>query len=104
MATIVDRSRQSIFDGYARLSVALGGFLGLTYLACSIWDGLFPSQAMRGTWEAALPGFEWWSWGSFFVGLAESFLYGFWFALLLPFVRWALRSRVPARQRELVAR
>jgi len=53
MATTVDR-RKGLFDGYARLSVALGGFLVLTYLACSIWDGLFPSQAMRGTWQDRL--------------------------------------------------
>lgn len=103
MATTVDRRRR-LFDGYARLSVALGGFLVLTYLACSIWDGLFPSQAMRGTWQDALPGFEWWSWGSFFLGLVESFAYGFWFALVLPAVRWALPARQPARTRELVAR
>lgn len=103
MATTPDRPK-SLFDGYARLSVALGGFLVLTYLACTVWDGLFPSQAMRGTWQDALPGFEWWSWGSFLLGFVEAFAYGFWFALVLPAVRWARQAREPARPRALTTR
>lgn len=98
METIVARrsSSRGLFAGYPRLGVALGALLAVTYVACTVWDGVFPSLAMHGAWEDLLPGFEWWSWGSFVLGLAESFLYGFWFALALPAVRWALGSRHPA--------
>lgn len=102
MTTVADRSRQALMDGYARLGVALGALVAVSYVACTIWDGLFSSLAMHDAWEDLLPGFEWWSWGSFLLGLAESFLYGFWLALALPAVRWALGSREPARPRELV--
>ena len=103
MVRVVDRTRPTPFDGYLWLSVTIGAFLAFTYVACTIWDGLFPSASMREFWQAVLPGFEWWSWGSFFLGLAESFAYGFWFALLLPLIRWALPSPEPARRREVVA-
>lgn len=71
---------------------ALGGFLAVSYLVCVAWDGLFPSLAMRGAWQDLLPGFEWLSVGSFFLGLAETLAYGFWLALLVPLLRWTLRG------------
>ena len=104
MATTELRRDTGLFAGYGRLGVALGAFLAVTYVACSIWDGLFPSQAMRSVWEDQLPWFTWWSWGSFFLGLVESFAYGFWFALVLPAVRWALHATQLTRERELTAR
>lgn len=76
---------------YLPTALGLGGFLALTYVACSAWDGIFPGWAMHQTWAPLLPGFEWWSWGSFFLGLAESFVYGFWFALAVPIVNWSQR-------------
>lgn len=82
---------------YLPTAAGLGAFLVLTYLACSAWDGVFPDWAMRDTWAAALPGFTWWSWGSFFLGLVESFAYGFWFALVVPLVRWTHGSSVVTR-------
>lgn len=81
---------------YLPTAVGLTAFLALTYLACTVWDGVFPDWAMRDTWAAALPGFVWWSWGSFFLGLVESAAYGFWFALAVPAVslshRWLSAS------------
>lgn len=76
---------------YLPTALGLGVFAALSYLACSAWDGLFPQWAMRAAWEPLLPGFSWWSWGSFVLGLVESFLYGFWLALAVPLVRWAHR-------------
>jgi hypothetical protein len=78
-----------LFDGYVRLSLALGGFLALSFVACNVWDAAFPSLAMRSAWQPLLAGFAWWSWGSFLLGLAETLAYGFWLGLLLPVVRWA---------------
>jgi hypothetical protein len=104
MATTEVRRDAGLFTGCGRLGVALGAFLAVTYLACSIWDGVFSSWAMHGAWEDLLPGFTWWSWGSFFLGLVESFAYGFWFALILPAVRWALHTTSLTRERELTAK
>jgi hypothetical protein len=37
---------------------------------------------MYEVWLKLLPGFTWLTWGSFFLGLAESFLYGIYFGLV----------------------
>ena len=53
------------------------------------FDLLFPGQAMYQTWLRLLPGFTWLTWPSFFLGLVESFAYGWYVALvfgLLQFV------------------
>jgi hypothetical protein len=76
---------------YLPTAVALGAFLAGSYVVCSVWDGLFPSWAMHTAWEPLLPGFSWWSFGSFLLGLVESFAYGFWLALVVPLVRLAHR-------------
>ncbi len=73
---------------YLPVALAIGGFLAISFVACVAWDALFPRWAMRGAWAPFLPGFEWLSVGSFFLGLAETFAYGFWFALVIPAARW----------------
>ncbi len=64
-------------------ALALGLFLTITFTLCVIWGLLFPhtsfQQALLG---AVFPGFIWLSWTSFFVGLAESFLYGIFIAAI----------------------
>lgn len=57
-------------------------FLGITFTLCVIFDLLFPEHAMYRAWRDLLPGFEWISWGSFFLGLIESYSYGWYFALI----------------------
>ena len=79
---------------YIPVAIAVGGFLAVSYLACVVWDAVFPGWAMRAAWAPFLPGFEWLSVGSFFLGLVESFAYGFWFALLIPAARWMDRRMV----------
>ena len=37
---------------------------------------------MYQAWQALLPGFAWISWGSFFLGLVESYGYGWYVALI----------------------
>jgi len=56
--------------------------LAISFVLCVAFDLLFPSQAMYGTWQKLLPGFEWISWGSFLLGLVESYGYGWYFALI----------------------
>ncbi len=57
-------------------------FLAMTFTLCIIFDLLFPEAAMYRSWQAFLPGFKWLSWGSFFLGLVESYGYGWYFALI----------------------
>lgn len=66
--------------------VALGHtaslFLAITFALCVSFDLAFPEHAMFEVWRKLLPGFEWISWKSFFLGLAESYGYGWYFALV----------------------
>ena len=57
-------------------------FLAITYAVCVGFDFLFPTHAMYKAWQALLPGFEWISWKSFFLGLIESYGYGWYFTLI----------------------
>ena len=57
-------------------------FLAITFGLCVAFDLVFPQVAMYRSWQALLPGFTWISWGSFFLGLIESYAYG-WYAELV---------------------
>ena len=61
---------------------ALSLFLALTYLVCIAFDLIFPGYAMYETWSGLLPGFVWLTPVGFTIGLIESFLYG-WYAALI---------------------
>lgn len=63
------------------VGLSVGLFLSITYVLCVIYDLIF-GQTMYRTWVGLLPGFEWITWGTFFLGLVESFLYGIYFALV----------------------
>ena len=56
--------------------------IATSFTLCVIFDLLFPQQAMYSIWLILLPGFEWLSWKSFFLGLVESYLYGWYFTLI----------------------
>jgi hypothetical protein len=57
-------------------------FLAMTFTLCVGFDLLFPEMAMYRSWQALLPGFTWISAPSFFLGLVESYGYG-WYAALI---------------------
>ena len=57
-------------------------FLATTFALCVGFDLLFPAHAMYQAWQHLLPGFEWISWKSFFLGAIESYGYG-WYAALI---------------------
>lgn len=57
-------------------------FLAITFALCVGFDLLFPEHAMYRAWRDLLPGFEWLSWKSFALGLAEAYGYGWYFALI----------------------
>jgi len=62
--------------------MSLGIFLAVTYVLCVGFDLIFPGQAMYETWLRLLPGVTWLTWPSFFLGLVESFAYGWYVALI----------------------
>lgn len=57
-------------------------FISISFTLCVVFDLLFPQHAMYQVWLKLLPGFEWISFKSFFLGLFESYLYG-WFITLI---------------------
>ena len=73
-------------------------FLALTFALCVAFDLLFPEHAMFEAWRMLLPGFEWLSWGSFLLGLVESYGYGWYFALIwVPLYNFSVLRRGDAR-------
>lgn len=64
------------------VGVSVGLFFTISYVLCVGYDLLFPGQTMYQSWIRLLPGFKWITWGSFFLGLVESFLYGIYLALV----------------------
>ena len=63
------------------LGAAMGFFLALAYVVCVVFVLVF-DQTMYRHWIAMLPGVTWISWGSFFLGLVETFVYGLFFGLV----------------------
>ena len=57
-------------------------FLAITFTVCVVFDLVFPDMAMYESWRRLLPGFEWLTWKSYFIGLVESYGYGWYFALI----------------------
>ena len=72
--------RSGIAIGAAGWATSLA--LAITYTLCVVFDLLAPSHAMYQTWLKLLPGFEWLTWRSFWLGLVESFGYGWFIALI----------------------
>ncbi len=57
-------------------------FLAITFALCVGFDLSFPAHAMYQAWQHLLPGFQWISWKSFFLGLVEGYGYGWYFTLI----------------------
>ncbi len=62
--------------------LSLSAFLVVSYVLCVLFDLWFPGQAMNPVWSPLLPGFTWLTWPSFFLGLVETFTYGWYVALV----------------------
>ena len=72
-------------------------FIAITYLLCVSFDLLFPDMAMYQAWLKLLPGFQWLSWPSFFLGLVESYGYGWYFTLIwVPIYNFAASRQAKA--------
>lgn len=64
------------------LGMSLGLFLAVSFVLCVLFDLLFPGYAMNRVWAPLFPGFTWLNWPGFFIGLAESFAYGWYVAVI----------------------
>lgn len=64
------------------VGLSAGTLISFTYILCVAYDLIFPERAMFEAWYRLYPGFTWLTWGSFFLGLAESFLYGIYIGLV----------------------
>ena len=76
------------------LGHALSVFLALTFTLCIAWGLVTPASLhTHKAWESLLPGFTFISVPSFFLGLIESYLYGWYIALVfVPLYRFFSRS------------
>ncbi len=75
------------------VGLSWGLFLAAIYVACVVFDLLFPRLAMYGVWQRLLPGFSWLTPGSFVLGLVEAFVYGVFFAIVcVPIHNYAGRA------------
>lgn len=83
-------STSSIGLRFAPLGHSLSLFLVISYLLC-VGFGLIAPQNMRmyEAWAPLLPGFEWLTWRGFLIGLVETYLYGWYVAILFVVLyRW----------------
>ena len=62
---------------------AMASFLAISYLLCIAFGLAMPEGVhMHTAWSPLLPGFEWLTVPGFFIGLVESYLYGWYFAFI----------------------
>jgi len=74
--------------------------LMISFILCVGFDLLFPEHAMYQVWQKLLPGFEWLSWKSFFLGAIESYGYGWYVALIwVPIYNFTVSRKSAALQK-----
>ncbi len=76
------------------LGNTLSLFLAISFLLCIGWGLITPySMHMHNAWAALLPGFKWLTPLGFLIGLVESYLYGWYIALVFtPLFRMFAKS------------
>lgn len=78
----IDRCMRALSGGIDMLNIkvvtwSLAIWATFTFVFCVVFAMLTPSSLyMHALLQQVLPGFEWYSWRGFIVGLIESFLYG----------------------------
>ncbi|VAV98681.1 hypothetical protein MNBD_ALPHA06-285 [hydrothermal vent metagenome] len=66
-----------------RIGHACALFLAISFVTCIAWGLLTPQPMhMHEAWKSLLPGFVWLTPVGFAIGLVESYLYGWWIALV----------------------
>ena len=74
------------------VGMSLGILLALSFALCVAFGLLFPGATMYQAWLPLLPGVNWISWPSALLGLAESFAYG-WYIAVIFVPAWNFFSR-----------
>jgi hypothetical protein len=64
------------------VGMSLGLFLVISFVLCVLLGLVVPDFGLHQPWLQFLPGFRWLTWPSFFLGLIESFAYGWYVALI----------------------
>lgn len=64
------------------LGMSVGVFFMITYTLCILYCLVFSNEVMYPVWEGLFPGFTWLTWPSYFIGLVEVFIYGWYFAVV----------------------
>ncbi len=68
-------------------ALAVAVFFAFSYSVCVAYDLAVPDDyRMYPAWADLFPGFDWIGWGSFFIGLGESFAYGIYVGAAVAFV------------------
>jgi 2TM family of unknown function (DUF5676) len=76
-------SRGPVFQIPIRaLANSLGIFLALTFILCVGFGLLFPTATMYQAWLPLLPWVSWISFPSFVLGIVETYVYGWYIALI----------------------
>jgi len=78
------------------IGMSVGLFLLISFALCVAFGLLFPGATMYQSWMPLLPGVSWISWPSFFLGLVETFAYG-WFVAVFFVPLFNYFSARPAR-------
>ena len=64
------------------LGLSLSLFLALSFTLCVLLGLVLPDWGLHQPWLQFFPGFTWLTWPGFFLGLIESFAYGWYVALI----------------------
>jgi hypothetical protein len=78
---------EQVTQGPSHLSIpqlgwSLSIFFIITYALCIALGVIWPDWEMHRPWLQFFPGFEWLTVNGFFIGLIESFLYGWYVAVV----------------------
>lgn len=64
------------------VGLTLALFLSIIYTICIVFCLIWPEFAMYKMWAPLLPGFFWINWQTFFLGLVESFIWGYFLTII----------------------
>ena len=77
------------------VGMSAGLLLAISFVLCVGFGLLFPWATMYQAWLPLLPGFTWLSLSSFVIGLAETFAYGWFIAIVfVPLYKFFSRRAV----------
>ena len=80
--TRISATRAPVRVPLVALGMSLSLFLLISYLLCVALGLLAPDWGLHRPWLEFLPGFTWLTWPSFFLGAVESFVFGWYIALV----------------------